>query len=68
MPVGRALLAAYEDYDPLDAQAEVAASWAICCLKPQTPQVLAFINGEIQRENRHFFFRYFAHAAGRPPG
>ncbi|CAI2530080.1 Uncharacterized protein conserved in bacteria, putative virulence factor [Serratia liquefaciens] len=50
MPVGRALLAAYEDYDPLDAQAEVAASLGDLLPQAPTPQVLAFINGEIQRE------------------
>lgn len=50
MPVGRALLAAYEDYDPLDAQAEVAASLGDLLPQAPTPQVLTFINGEIQRE------------------
>ncbi|CAI2785977.1 Uncharacterized protein conserved in bacteria, putative virulence factor [Serratia grimesii] len=51
MPAGRALLSAYEDYDPLDAHAEIATSLGE--LLPQTPtsQVLAFINGEVQRES-----------------
>lgn len=49
MPAGRALLSAYEDYDPLDAHAEIAASLGELLPQPPTPQVLAFINDEVQR-------------------
>ena len=50
MPAGRALLGAYEEYDPLDSRAEIAASLGDLLPQPPTPQVLAFINGEVQRE------------------
>lgn len=50
MPAGRALLCAYEDYDPLDARAEIAASLGELLPQAPTPQVLAFIDGEVQRE------------------
>ncbi|WP_258057813.1 virulence factor SrfB, partial [Serratia marcescens] len=50
MPAGRALLGAYEEYDPLDNRAEIAASLGDLLPQPPTPQVLAFINGEVQRE------------------
>ncbi|MCG4322810.1 virulence factor SrfB, partial [Escherichia coli] len=50
MPAGRALLGAYEEYDPLDSRAEIAASLGDLLPLPPTPQVLAFINGEVQRE------------------
>jgi hypothetical protein len=50
MPAGRALLAAYEEYDPLDAHAEIAVNLGELLPQPPTPQVLAFINGEVLRE------------------
>lgn len=49
MPIGHALIAAYENYDPLDAQAEIAANLGKLLPQTPTPQVLAFINGEVQR-------------------
>jgi hypothetical protein len=49
MPAGRALLSAYEDYDPLDSHAEIAATLGELLPQMPTLQVLAFINDEVQR-------------------
>ena len=49
IPAGRALLSAYEDYDPLDNHAEIAATLGELLPQMPTLQVLTFINDEVQR-------------------
>jgi hypothetical protein len=60
IPIWHALLAVYANYDPLDAQVEIATN--LGKLLSQTPnlQVLAFINGEVQRGACSTHLRYFA--------
>lgn len=50
MPIGRAILAAYENFDPLDANAEIEASFGELLLQRPTQKVLDYINSEVQRE------------------
>lgn len=50
MPLGRAILQAYEAYDPLDAGAELAATFGELLSQRPTDGVLHFINAEVQRQ------------------
>lgn len=50
MPVGRAILEAYESFDPLDINAEIDASFGELLSQRPTSKVLEYINSEIQRE------------------
>ncbi|MGE4799825.1 virulence factor SrfB [Yersinia hibernica] len=50
MPIGHAILAAYERFDPLDISAEIDASFAELLSQRPTAKVLEYINSEIQRE------------------
>lgn len=50
MPIGRAILAAYEGFDPLDMGAELEASFGELLPHRPTAGVLDYINGDIQRE------------------
>ncbi|WP_032911860.1 virulence factor SrfB, partial [Yersinia frederiksenii] len=50
MPVGRAILEAYESFDPLETNAEIEASFAELLSQPPTTKVLEYINSEVQRE------------------
>ncbi len=50
MPVGQAILEAYESFDPLDLSAEVDARFGELLGQPPTQKLLDYINREIQRE------------------
>ncbi|CNL04448.1 virulence factor SrfB [Yersinia frederiksenii] len=50
MPVGRAILEAYEKFDPLDTSAEIDASFGELLTQRPTQKVLDYINSEVQRE------------------
>lgn len=50
MPIGRAILEAYEGFDPLDMSAELEASFGELLPQRPTGKVLDYLNGEIQRE------------------
>ncbi|WP_413722852.1 virulence factor SrfB [Sodalis sp. RH24] len=49
MPVGRAILAAYERFDPLENRTEIDAVFGELLTQQPTPGVLAYIHGEVQR-------------------
>ncbi|AJJ11721.1 virulence factor SrfB family protein [Yersinia rohdei] len=50
MPVGRAILEAYESFNPLETNAEIDATFGELLSPLPTAKVLAYINTEIQRE------------------
>lgn len=50
MPVGRAILEAYESFDPLDTNAEIEANFGELLSQQPTAKVLEYINSEVQRE------------------
>ena len=50
IPLGQAILQAYETYDPLDAGAELAATFGELLPQRPTDGVLHFINAEVQRQ------------------
>lgn len=50
MPVGRAILEAYESFDPLDTNAEIEASFGELLSQQPTAKILEYINSEVQRE------------------
>ncbi|CNK66136.1 virulence factor SrfB [Yersinia aleksiciae] len=50
MPVGRAILEAYENFDPLETNAEIEASFDELLPQRPTQKVLDYINSEVQRE------------------
>ncbi|CNJ13931.1 virulence factor SrfB [Yersinia intermedia] len=50
MPAGRAILEAYENFDPLDASAEIEASFGELLPQLPTQKILDYINSEVQRE------------------
>lgn len=50
MPVGRAILEAYESFDPLETNAEIDASFGELLSQYPTSKVLEYINSEVQRE------------------
>lgn len=50
MPIGRAILDAYESFDPLDSRAEIEASFGELLSQQPTQKVLEYINSAIQRE------------------
>lgn len=50
MPVGRAILEAYESFDPLDTNAEIEANFSELLSQQPTAKVLEYINSEVQRE------------------
>lgn len=50
MPVGRAILEAYEQFDPFETNAEIDASFGELLSQPPTSKVLEYINSEVQRE------------------
>ncbi|CNH54294.1 virulence factor SrfB [Yersinia pekkanenii] len=50
IPIGRAILAAYENFDPLDANAEIEAAFGELLSPLPTQKVLDYINSEVQRE------------------
>lgn len=50
IPIGHAVLQAYEQFDPLDSAAEIDATFGELLTSAPTDKVLAYINSEIQRE------------------
>lgn len=50
MPVGQAILEAYESFDPLETNAEIDASFGELLSQYPTSKVLEYINSEVQRE------------------
>lgn len=50
MPVGRAILEAYESFEPLDTNAEIEANFGELLSQQPTAKVLEYINSEVQRE------------------
>ncbi len=50
IPLGQAILAAYEDFDPLDLNAEIDARFAELLAQPPTDKLLDYVNREIQCE------------------
>ncbi|CNE60103.1 virulence factor SrfB [Yersinia nurmii] len=52
MPLGRAILQAYEGFDPLDSSAEIDASFGELLTQAPTARVLDYLNTEVQRELR----------------
>lgn len=50
IPLGHAILQAYEQYDPLDRHTELAATFGELLPQLPTTGVLTFINGETQRQ------------------
>lgn len=50
MPIGCAILEAYERFDPLDMSAELEATFGELLPHQPTHKVLDYLNGEIQRE------------------
>ncbi|OVZ92941.1 virulence factor SrfB [Yersinia frederiksenii] len=50
MPVGRAILEAYESFDPLDTNAEIEANFGELLSQQPTAKILEYINSEVQRE------------------
>ncbi|HEY0211163.1 virulence factor SrfB [Acerihabitans sp.] len=49
MPIGRAILAAYERFDPLENRTEIDAVFGELLTRTPTRNVLAYIHGEAQR-------------------
>ncbi|MFC3395585.1 virulence factor SrfB [Brenneria rubrifaciens] len=50
IPIGRAILEAYESFDPLDTSAEIESSFGELLTQQPTSNVLEYINTEVQRE------------------
>ena len=50
MPIAQAILETYEGYDPLDASAEIEATFGELLLQSPTKKVIEHINSEVQRE------------------
>nr|WP_113865166.1 virulence factor SrfB [Brenneria salicis]NMN91696.1 hypothetical protein [Brenneria salicis ATCC 15712 = DSM 30166]RBP65754.1 hypothetical protein DES54_10418 [Brenneria salicis ATCC 15712 = DSM 30166]RLM31796.1 virulence factor SrfB [Brenneria salicis ATCC 15712 = DSM 30166] len=50
IPIGRAILEAYESFDPLDASAEIESTFGELLTQHPTLKVLEYINTEVQRE------------------
>lgn len=50
IPVGQAILEAYERFDPLELNAELEARFGELLAQPPTQKLLDYINREIQRE------------------
>ncbi|KHT08310.1 virulence factor SrfB [Pectobacterium brasiliense] len=50
IPIGRAILEAYERFDPLDTSAEIESTFGELLEQAPTEKVLEYINTEVQRE------------------
>ncbi|WJY17007.1 virulence factor SrfB [Pectobacteriaceae bacterium CE90] len=50
IPIGQAILEAYERFDPLDLNAEIDTLFADCLSQVPTKKVLDYVNNEVQRE------------------
>ncbi|WP_234910642.1 virulence factor SrfB, partial [Pectobacterium carotovorum] len=50
IPIGQAILEAYERFDPLDLNAEIDTTFGEMLSQTPTRKVLEYVNTEIQRE------------------